>query len=551
VRRADKPADEETSMSTSHADVLTQHVLPFDMSLEAFKLAVQKLQAALGPEHVVQDLAELSKYLDPYPLRAGDAFAPSLVLYPGSVEDVQAILRIANQTGLPISPISTGKNNGYGGASPRLRGAAVMDLGRRMNRILEVNEKFGYALVEPGVTFFQLAEHLKATNSILMIDTPDLGWGSIVGNTMDRGVGYTPYGDHFMWQTGMEVVLPTGDVMRTGMGAVPGSRTWQLFPYGFGPYPDGLFTQSNFGVCTKMGIALMQRPPASMTYLVTFDREEDLEQIMEIMLPLRINMFPIQNVPVVRNIVLDAGVVSQRTEWQADPGPLQPEAIEKMKAALGLGYWNFYGTLYGPEPMIQLAWGMLQEAFGKIPGAKFFTERERPEAGDRGAHILHDRHRINNGIPSLDELKLMDWIPNGAHSSFSPISAVDGRDALHQAMMVRTRADEFNKDYAAQFIIGLREMHHICLFLYDKSKPTERQGTLELTNVLIKEAAAEGYGEYRAHNAMMDAVMATFNWGDGALLKFHEKIKDALDPKSILAPGKSGIWGQRFRGRGL
>ena len=60
-----------------------------------------------------------------------------------------------------------------------------------------------------------------------MLDCPDLGWGSVVGNTLDRGFGYTPYGDHFMWQTGMEVVLPQGEVMRTGMGAVPGSNTWR------------------------------------------------------------------------------------------------------------------------------------------------------------------------------------------------------------------------------------------------------------------------------------------------------------------------------------
>ncbi len=45
--------------------------------------------------------------------------------------------------------------------------------------------------------------------------------------------------------------------------------------------------------------------------------------------------------------------------------------------------------------------------------------------------------------------------------------------------------------------------------------------------------------------------MGTYNWGDGALLKFHEAIKDALDPNSIMAPGKSGVWGKKYRGQQL
>ena len=116
---------------------------------------------------------------------------------------------------------------------------------------------------------------------------------------------------------------------------------------------------------------------------------------------------------------------------------------------------------------------MIQEAFGQIPGAQFFTNEDRPEAGDRGAHVLHDRHKINNGIPALDEMKLLDWLPNGGHVCFSPVSAPDGADAMRQFEMVRSRADEASKDYAAQFIVGLREMHHICLLLFDTaSSPT-------------------------------------------------------------------------------
>ena len=90
-------------------------------------------------------------------------------------------------------------------------------------------------------------------------------------------------------------------------------------------------------------------------------------------------------------------------------------------------------------------------------------------------------------------------------------------------------------------------MHHVCLFVYDTSVPQAREEALQMTRVLVQEAAEAGYGEYRTHNALMDDVMATFNWGDGALLKFHELIKDALDPKGILAPGKSGVWPKHLR----
>jgi len=49
----------------------------------------------------------------------------------------------------------------------------------------------------------------------------------------------------------------------------------------------------------------------------------------------------------------------------------------------------------------------------------------------------------------------------------------------------------------------------------------------------------------------MDQIASVYNWGDSASLKFSETIKDALDPNGILAPGKSGIWPARFRGRGF
>jgi 4-cresol dehydrogenase (hydroxylating) len=526
-------------------------ILPPDVSEADFDAALGKFRAALGAEWVLSTEEELKPFADPFPTTNDDRFKPGAVVSPATPEEVQEIVRIANEFNVPLSPVSTGRNLGYGGAAPRLSGAVVVNTGARMKRIIEVNEKYAYALVEPGVTYFELYNHIQEQGYKLWIDVPDLGWGSVVGNTLDRGVGYTPYGDHLMWQTGLEVVLPDGDLLRTGMGAMPGTNAWQLFPYGFGPHPDGLFTQSNYGIVTKMGIALMPEPPGALSYLITFENESDLPAIIDTMLPLRIGMAPLQNVPVLRNILLDAGVVSKRSEWHEGDGPIPAEAIERMKRELDLGYWNFYGTVYGPPQQTELFAGMIKDAFLQIPGARFFTTDSRPEAGDRGAHVLHDRHKINRGIPSTDESKLFEWVPNGGHIGFSPVSAPDGADAWKQYEMVRDRCHEFNKDYAAQFIIGLREMHHICLFLYDTAEPAERDELLGLTSVLIDDAAAEGYGEYRTHLALMDQVMGTFNYNDGALLRFHERIKDALDPNSIMAPGKSGIWGSRFKGRGF
>jgi hypothetical protein len=66
---------------------------------------------------------------------------------------------------------------------------------------------------------------------------------------------------------------------------------------------------------------------------------------------------------------------------------------------------------------------------------------------------------------------------------------------------------------------------------------------------MIDDAAKEGYGEYRTHLVLVDQVAGTYSWNDGALMKFNERLKDALDPNGISAPEKSGIWIGRYRGR--
>ncbi len=113
----------------------------------------------------------------------------SAVVYPSTTPEVQSIARWANQHKIPIYPISMGRNVGYGGAAPRVPGSVVVDLGRRMNKILRLDADNASCVVEPGVSYFKLYEEIQKRKLPLWIDCPDLGGGSVLGNAIDRGVG--------------------------------------------------------------------------------------------------------------------------------------------------------------------------------------------------------------------------------------------------------------------------------------------------------------------------------------------------------------------------
>jgi 4-cresol dehydrogenase (hydroxylating) flavoprotein subunit len=523
-------------------------ILPPDVTEDAFAAALTAFRAAIGEENVITDDAGLERYRDPYAVEGPGKNVASAAVLPGSTADVQAIVRIANDTGVPISVISTGKNLSYGGGAPRLSGAVVVDTGKRMNRVLEVNEKVGYAVVEPGVSYFDLYEHLQSLGGKYWVDTPDLGWGSVVGNALDRGAGYTPFGDHWGAHAGLEVVTPTGEVIRTGTGSLPGSKTWHSYAPGFGPYLDGMFTQSNYGIVTNMGIALMPAPPGSRTHVITFENEDDIELVLEITNPLVRSMQFFQNLPILRSILLDGGVMSKKADWYDGPGPIPAEAIDRLKKDLNLGYWNMYFTLYGPPEATEQQGQAIWSFYKDVPGAKFYHTDNRD---DRGAHVLHDRHKISSGVPSLSELSLMDWIPNGGHLTFSPASPPDGDALLEQFHLTKALATEYGVDFCSLVGAFGRICVHVCLLIFDTSDPEACARAHELGKRLIKEAASRGYGDLRAHNSLMDYVATEYSWNDNSMLRFQESIKDAIDPAGILAPGKSGIWPARYRGLGL
>jgi hypothetical protein len=162
----------------------------------------------------------------------------------------------------------------------------------------------------------------------------------------------------------------------------------------------------------------MTNPGGYQAYMVTLPKDSDLHAAIEIIRPLRVGMV-LQNVPSLRHILLDAAVMNNRIHYTNEDRPLNDAELDEIAAKLNLGRWNFYGALYGPPPVRDVLWSVIKGAFSSISGAKCYFPEDQPDN-----IVLQTRKDTLQGIPSVTELKWVDWLPNGSHLFFSPIAKV-------------------------------------------------------------------------------------------------------------------------------
>lgn len=506
--------------------------LPKGVSEANFDKAIAEFKKILGADNVLTSAEQLTPYRKTMMPVSDDAHAPSAALVATEVAQIQKIVAVCNKYKVPVWTISTGKNLGYGSAAPGERGQVVLDL-KRMNRILEVNAELGYALVEPGVTYQQLYDYIQEKKLPLWMSCPaPSAIAGPLGNTVDRGVGYTPYGEHFLFSCGMEVVLATGEVLRTGMGGVENSNTWQVFKWGYGPYLDGLFTQSNYGIVTKLGIWLMPAPPAYKPFCIRFPDETDIADIVDTIRPLRISMI-IPNAIVIASTIWEAAVTVKRKEVYKGTGQIPTEVLREVAKKANLGAWNVYAALYGSPDQIEVNWNIVKAFFSKHPKAQILTEKELGNDP-----VFQYRAALMQGKPTLTEFGLYNWRGGGGSIWFSPVSQAMGSETMKQMDMAKRIMAKHGLDYVGEFIVGWRDMHHIIDVLFDKTKPDEVAAAHACFSELLAEFSKAGYGTYRTNTAFMDKVADTYGPVQKAVFK---RLKKALDPNGILAPGKSGI----------
>jgi len=183
---------------------------------------------------------------------------------------------------------------------------------------------------------------------------------------------------------------------------------------------------------------------------------------------------------------------------------------------------------------------VIKQAFFQIEGTRFFLPEDSPPNS-----YLRSRVNIYSGTPDLRELDWVNWLPNGAHVAFSPVSPVRGEDAKTQFALCQRVCAKYGFDILSTFCIGWREMHHIAMIIFDKGDPQSKKNALACMRELISEAAKMGYGEYRTHLVLQDQVARTYNWNNNV---FHFQMNliagvDALQRNFEGCIGPCGYYG--------
>lgn len=496
---------------------------------------LSKVSTLLGQENVDVREESLERYSEH--TLPGDKRKPAAILFPSSTEEVQRVVQAANEFHVELYPISTGNNIGLGSRSPMASGQVVVELGYRMNRILEINEETGYAELEPGVSFQMLRDELaRRGNKLMMSPTSGPPHGGVIGNAADRGAGYGPYFDHFNMLCGMEVVLGNGDIIRTGDGSLDTGNlvNWHVSKFSFGPALDGLFAQSNFGIITRAGVWLMPRPHVSKSFHFTFPDDSDIEQIIDLCRPLKLSNF----VPTLFRIANDLYAMApeeQNAEYLAgSKESISDEARKAMQKKHSLGAWQVSGMFYGGsdaavEPLI----ARVRAHFERSGKATYISHEDALHI-----HALKIAIDSMDGEPSAEELGMLQFRPGSGNSWFLPGMPMVGKQAAELDKLGRQIYKKHGMDYIVMHVASSRFARGLHVLVWNKDDADENKRADLCYRELTEEFAKHGIGVGRAPTDYAELHMGLTM---PALQNAFKEIKKALDPNGVISPGKYGI----------
>lgn len=528
--------------------------------------AIDAWRETLGTEFMLTASEELDKYTRTV---CSSSRAVVAVLKPADLKEVQQLVATANEFKIPLYPISCGKQWGMGSRLPVKDGAAILDLSR-MNRIIEVNAQFHYAVVEPGVTQRQLLDHIKERNLPLMLNvTGSTSDTSLIGNAMDRGVGY--FDSRADAISNMTIVLGSGETIQTGFGHYENAKTKNLYSHGIGPSLDSLFPQANFGVVTSACIDLMPEPDAGMAAIVKIDSEEKLPLLIDALVRLR-----------TRGIFLTVAHVGNRERSYITLAPLLYEQlIEAGEAADeatrakavrmledgGFGPWSAAIGILGTKEQLKLAKKEIRKAVGGFAKTMFlndtFVARAKAIA-EKLAFIPAVRSQLmmlkavepvygfTRGEATDQSLKAVYWAagdfdrlsdPDPDHSDSGvlfclPIIPADGPTVLE--VVTDTRDTFARHGFNAAITVNLmdtKSMEGVVSLAFDRRNAEQVKAAHACIQEMESRYMEQGFPPYRVGINSMHQVVSE----NDPFWRTVRELKKALDPNNIIAPGRYNL----------
>jgi len=470
----------------------------------------EELAGIVGSGYVSNDPETLKKYAKDYSFV--QSRMPSYVAFPKNTEEIQGVVKYANERLLPITPRSSGISF-YGAGIPS-QGGIILDL-TRMNKILEIDGRNKKVKVEPGVTWAQVQDELGKQR--LMVCNPLLPHlsKSVLTSAMEREPILIPKSEYSEVFLTAEMVLASGDLFWTGTAMGKGMKG-QNFPDALIP-STRLFlgAQGTLGIVTWANLKAEWLPTMDKVFFISFERIEDVAEPVY-----RIQRRMLGNECLVLNGFNLAAVLAKK--W--------PEEFNTLRQALPP--WNIILCLSGLH---------------RLPKEKI--EYEEEALMEVASELHFEPLRTVAGIPGLDKtiLKMLrkPWQGDG-YWRFRY------KGACHDIFFYTTldKVHEFTKameEVAAKYgyptkDIGIYlqpiERARVCFCQFGFHCNPDDTKEVNLVRSLFLEASERAISmgglfatPYGAWADMVYSRAATYT----AVMKV---VKNALDPNSILNPGK-------------
>ena len=237
----------------------------------------EELTGIVGAENVIDDPGKLKPYSRDYSL--SEPGMPGYVVKPKNADEIQKIIQLANKNNLPVVPCSSGIH--FNGDTIPAQGSIVLDLSG-MNKILTIDPRNRMARVEAGVTWEQLQPELARHDMMAIAPLLPHHQKSALISHLERDPAVIPKFEYTDALVTVEVVLPEGEIFKTGSAAVPGFPE-KSFAEGVNPSGPGniMWTrllqgaQGTLGVVTWGQFKIEYRPKVNKTYYVPFDSISD------------------------------------------------------------------------------------------------------------------------------------------------------------------------------------------------------------------------------------------------------------------------------------